>query len=173
MTTSLAGGRTADSIRRRERVIKAISDTLRTGEEITVSGIARTARVDRTFLYRHRDLLEQVHIAEAEPAATPPTGTQASRAPLQADLLNDQERASRMTARIRQLEKKLSELLGEQTWQESGLGAPEDIDALKRRITLLEQTVVDLTRQLAERDEELDAAWAANRELIAQMNRRG
>jgi hypothetical protein len=56
------------------------------------------------------------------------------------------------------------------TWRESGLGAPEDIDKLRRRITELEQTVVDLTRQLDERGEELDAARAANREMIAQMN---
>jgi flagellar capping protein FliD len=52
----------------------------------------------------------------------------------------------------------------------SGLGAPEDIDRLRRHITELEQTVVDLTRQLEERGEELDAARAALREMIAQMN---
>jgi transposase-like protein len=61
-------------------------------------------------------------------------------------------------------------MLGEQAWRESGLGAPDDIDKLKRRITELEQTVVELTRQLEERGEELDAARAANREMIAQMN---
>jgi hypothetical protein len=34
----------------------------------------------------------------------------------------------------------------------------------------LEQTKFDLTRQLEERDEQLDAARAANRELITQLN---
>jgi hypothetical protein len=172
MSILVAAGPRADSARRRERVIKAISDTLKTGEEISVSGIARKARVDRSFLYRHRDLLDQVHVAEAQPPATA-AGPQVSRASLQADLLNAQERAGRMTTRIHQLEKKLSELLGEQAWRESGLGAPEDIDALKRRITQLEQTTVDLTRQLEERAEDLAAARAANREMIAQMNRQG
>lgn len=172
MNDPMTAGRKADSARRRDRVIRAISDALKAGEEISVSGIARKAKVDRTFLYRHRDLLEQVHVAEAQPPATG-VGPQASRASLQADLLNAQERAGRMTARIHQLEKKLSELLGDQAWRESGLGAPEDIDALKRRITQLEQAVVDLTRQLEERTEELDAARAANREMIAQMNRGG
>lgn len=62
-------------------------------------------------------------------------------------------------------------LLGDQAWQESGLGAPEDIDTLKRRITHLEQTVVDLTAQLEERNDELTAACDANREMIAQLNR--
>ena len=63
-------------------------------------------------------------------------------------------------------------MLGEQAWRESGLGAPEDIDKLKRRITELEQEVVGLTCQLEERGEELDAARAANREMITQLNAR-
>ncbi|WP_291408888.1 hypothetical protein [Actinophytocola sp.] len=70
------------------------------------------------------------------------------------------------------MEKKLSELLGEQAWRESGLGAPADIEQLQRRIADLEQQVVDLRGQLAERDEELDAARTANRELIANLNKR-
>lgn|GEM_PF-2795574 len=48
---------------------KALKDTTDRGEEVTVSGIARHAGIDRTFLFRHRDLLEQVHAAEAEPPA--------------------------------------------------------------------------------------------------------
>jgi hypothetical protein len=70
------------------------------------------------------------------------------------------------------LEKKLSELLGEQAWRESGLGAPTDIDQLQRRITDLEQQVVDLRGQLDERDQELEAARTANRDLITNLNRR-
>ena len=34
-----------------------------------MSGIARAASVDRTFLYRHRDLLAQVHALETAPSA--------------------------------------------------------------------------------------------------------
>jgi hypothetical protein len=30
--------------------------------------------VDRSFVYRHRDLLEHVHAAELEPAAQDPVG---------------------------------------------------------------------------------------------------
>ncbi|WP_433257433.1 DUF6262 family protein [Streptosporangium sp. CA-135522] len=168
----MAAGRQADSARRRQRVIKAINDALSAGEEISVSGIARKAGVDRTFLYRHRDLLEQVHVAETQPPAAA-AGPQVSRASLQADLHNAQERNGRMASRIHQLEGRLSELLGEQAWRESGLGAPEDIEALKRRITQLEQTVVDLTGRLEERAEELSAARTANREMIAQLNRQG
>jgi predicted nucleic acid-binding Zn-ribbon protein len=51
-------------------------------------------------------------------------------------------------------------------------GAPTDVDQLQRRITELEQQVVDLRGRLEERDQELDAARTANRELIANLNRR-
>jgi len=64
-------GRQADSARRRARVIQAISAAA--GQEISPSSIARAAGVDRTFLYRHRDLLEQVHAVQAN--ATAPAGT--------------------------------------------------------------------------------------------------
>jgi hypothetical protein len=171
-TNALVEGRRADSARRRQRVIKAINDASTAGGEISVSGIARAAGVDRTFLYRHADLLGQVHAAQVNPAAAQGDGPMVSRASLQADLANAQGQITRQAVHVRQLEKKLSELLGEQAWRESGLGAPADIDQLQRRISDLEQQVVDLRGQVQERDQELDAARAANRELIANLNRR-
>jgi hypothetical protein len=171
-TAAAAAGRKADSARRRQRVLKALNQAANRGEEISVTGIARAAGVDRTFLYRHRDLLEQVHAMEAEPCNTPGVGPAVSRASLQADLLNAQARAARMAARVQQLEKRLSEALGEQAWRQSGLGAPDDIDALKQRIVALEQQVVEVRLQLEERDDELVAARAANRELMTRINTR-
>jgi transposase-like protein len=169
---TMVQARRGDSARRHHRVQTAISDTIRSGEEISVSGIARRARVDRSFLYRHRDLLTQIHAAQAQPPPVAGHGPTVSRASLLADLANTQERNRRLHARVRQLEKALSELLGEQAWRESGLGAPEDIDHLKHRITTLEQHIVELTGQLDQRNEELHAARAANRELMTQLNTR-
>ena len=63
-------GRQADSARRRQRVIAAINRASADGAEISVSSIARAAAVDRTFLYRHRDLLAKIHALEATPPAT-------------------------------------------------------------------------------------------------------
>jgi hypothetical protein len=166
-------GRRAESARRRQRVIKAINTASTNGTEISVSAIARAAGVDRTFLYRHADLLGQVHAAQADPAAAEGGGPAVSRASLQADLANAHGQLTRQATRIRQLENKLSELMGEHAWRESGLGAPTDIDRLQRRITDLEQQVVDLRGRLEERDQELDAARTANRELIANLNKRG
>ena len=167
---AMAGGRRADSARRRQRVIAAISRAVTDGTEISVSAIARAAAVDRTFLYRHRDLLGKIHAAQAGPPAGSGTGPAVTRASLQADLLAAHERAIRLQTRIQQLEKRLSEALGEQAWHESGLGAPADIDQLSTRIAALEQQAADLRLQLEERDDELAAARAANRELMTQLN---
>ncbi|RSO09592.1 hypothetical protein DMH26_01015 [Streptomyces sp. WAC 05379] len=169
--TNMSDGRRADSARRRERVLKALDTMLRSDADITVSALARTARVDRTFLYRHRDLLQRVHTAAAAP---PQEGRIAavSRASLQADLANALERNKRLATRVRQLEKRLSQTLGEAAWAESGLGAPADIDQLQQRITMLEQNLADIQGQLDERDDELEAARAANRELTRALNQR-
>lgn len=170
-TQAMRQGRQADSARRRQRVITALSKAATDGGiEISVAGVARAAGVDRSFLYRHRDLLEKIHALETAPPGTHGRRPAASRASLQADLLAAQERAARMHARITQLERRLSELLGEKAWHDSGLGAPADIDALSQRITHLEQQAADLRLQLGEREQDLAAARAANRELMAQLN---
>ncbi|MCC9708464.1 DUF6262 family protein [Streptomyces sp. MNU76] len=117
MTSSMIDGKRADSARRRDRVIKALDAALRTGDDITGSGLARAARVDRSFLYRHRDLLERVHAAASTPVEEGRLAA-VSRASLQADLANSLERNIRLVARVRQLEKRLSAQLGEQAWSE-------------------------------------------------------
>ena len=163
-------GRHADSARRRQRVITALDQAAAEDAEISAAGIARAARVDRTFLYRHRDLLEKIHALQAEPAIGDSAGPAVTRTSLQADLLAAHERAVRLNNRIQHLEKRLSQALGDQAWHESGLGAPADIDALNQKIIHLEQQVIDLRLQLEERGEELAAARTTNRELMTQLN---
>jgi len=170
-SAAMKTGRQADSARRRQRVIATLNRAAADGTEITVAGIARAASVDRTFLYRHRDLLGQIHALEAAPpAGGGTTGPAVTCASLQADLLAAHERCVRLNARVRQLETRLSEALGDQAWHESGLGAPADTDALAQLVTHLEQQAIDLRLQLDERDQDLAAARAANRELMAQLN---
>jgi hypothetical protein len=169
-TKPMLDGRHAESARRRQRVITALDRAVAEGTETSASGIARAAGVDRTFLYRHRDLLEKIHALQTEPAIGDGAGLTVTRASLQADLLAAHERAVRLNARVQQLEKRLSDALGEEAWRESGLGAPADIDSLNERIIRLEQQAIDLRGQLEERDEDLAAARAANRELMARLN---
>lgn len=168
----MAEGRRADSVRRRQRVLEALNDTIAEGERVSLTRLARRAEVDRSFLYRHSELLEQLHAAQAQSPNLPGVGPTLSHASLRTDLLNAQQRAARLTARVQQLEQRLSQALGDQTWRESGLGAPEDVDKLERRIVTLEQQIADLRLQLDERDQELVAARAANRELMTQLNAR-
>lgn len=168
-TAAMAAGRRADTTRRHQRVLAALTQAIEAGDEISVTAIARRADVDRTFCYRHRDLLEQIHAAQTQPSTTGQRPA-VSRASLQADLLAAQQRTLRMATQTRQLETRLSELLGEKTWRASGLGVPDDIDQLNHRIVTLEQQTIDLQLQLDERTQDLDAARAANRALMTQIN---
>ena len=124
-TGAMRKGRQADSARRRQRVIVALNRATSEGTEISVCGIARAAAVDRSFLYRHRDLLAKIHAFEAAPptadgqagchprlAVSRPARRARTRAPA--------ERAHPATRNP------LSGALGEQAWRESGLGAPAD-----------------------------------------------
>ncbi|MFF4315784.1 hypothetical protein [Streptomyces sp. NPDC001507] len=79
-------------------------------------------------------------------------------------------RGARLTEQVRQLEQRLSEALGQQIWQRTGIGPPADTDSLQARITELEQQNLDLRLRLEEKDEELSAARAANRELTKTIN---
>ncbi|ADI04342.1 hypothetical protein SBI_01221 [Streptomyces bingchenggensis BCW-1] len=107
-------GRRADTGRRRRRVLTALTQAAKDGSDISVAAIARRAGVDRTFLYRHRDLLGQIHARAAEPPTTPGgRGPAVSRASLQADLLAADARTARLAAQVRRLEARLSEALGE------------------------------------------------------------
>ena len=171
-TQPMLDGRNADSARRRRRVLATLERSTAEGAEISVSAVARTAGVDRSFLYRHRDLLATIHALAAEPpvATSERAGPAVTRASLQADLLAAHERAARLHSRVQHLERRLSDALGERAWHASGLGAPADIDALHQQITRLEQQIIDLGLQLTERDEDLAAARATNREFMARIN---
>jgi hypothetical protein len=168
--TSLARARRDDTERRRQRVLDVLAAPAGADHEPSVAAVARAAHVHRTFIYRHPDLLAAVlaHIADPPTAAN---GAQVSRNSLLADLANIAERNARLTQQISQLEHALSQAMGQRVWKETGLGAPPDVEQLQQRILQLEQQLVDLRQILEERDDELSAARAANRELLAQANR--
>jgi Family of unknown function (DUF6262) len=170
-TSGITAARRAHSARCRQRVIKALNSAVKSGEEISVSAIARKAAVDRTFLYRHPDLHALVLAKAAEPPTSSTTGPAVSRASLIADLAGTHNRINQLGRENAQLRDRLSEALGEQAWRESGLGGPDDIEDLRRHNSELEQQVVELRRQLGEKDDELDAARTTNRELMASLNR--
>jgi regulator of replication initiation timing len=167
---ALIATRRRDSTRRRQRVLDAL-DQLAAGGEISVSAVARAAKVDRSFLYRHHDLRAQIHARAAAPA-TSPASTTVSRPSLLADLANLQEQNQRLRRQNHNLTARLSEILGAEVFHASGIGHPDETGQLKTRVAELEQTIFDLRQQLEERTDELDAARAANRDLMALANRK-
>jgi regulator of replication initiation timing len=172
-TEALALARRRDSTRCRQRVLGALERLSAAGDEISVAGVARAAGVDRSFLYRHHDLRAQIleRAVQVQPDTSMPRTAQVSRQSLLADLANSRAENERLRRQVNKLAKRLSEVLGEEVFRASGLGGPDDTEALRRRVAELEQTTVDLRQQLEERAEELEAARATNRELMAEVNR--
>ncbi|MGW7073539.1 hypothetical protein ACWGII_41660 [Streptomyces sp. NPDC054855] len=109
--------------------------------------------------------------ARPAPGAPRPGGSSVSGASLQADLANAQACNTRLATRVQQLEKRLSQALGAQARQESGLGSPPDIGELQCRIARLEQQSAELTTALDEAARsDLEAARAADRDLTRALN---
>ncbi|OLF04577.1 hypothetical protein BU204_37660 [Actinophytocola xanthii] len=77
----------------------------------------------------------------------------------------------RRAPHIRDLEHRLSQLLGRQAFERSGLDAASNTAALQAQIDRQHQIVLDLTQALEERDEELAAARETNRRLMTELNR--
>jgi hypothetical protein len=83
----------------------------------------RRQRVHRSFIHRHPDLRAAVIAAAEDPSASRPAGASAvSRRSLQADNANLRDRARRLEQHARRLEGRLSEILGTQITQRTGLG---------------------------------------------------
>jgi hypothetical protein len=171
---ALRVARGKDSALRRERVLAAVTQLHQAGEQPTISSVARVAGVHRSFLHRHPDLTAALRAA---PPVAAPSGhaTTASDISLRTELANAHAANRRLAAYTRRLEHRLSETLGHEAVRVTGLSdraADTDTSALLARIHELEQHIADLRVELAERDEDLQAARAANRQLIAAGNRR-
>lgn len=167
---SLIAARRRDTTRRRQRVLDALGQLAAAGQEVSVSAVARKAGVDRSFLYRHHDLRAQIHARSAAPAVSPASAA-ASKQSLHADLANMREQNQRLRKRNTDLTARLSEVLGEEAFRASGIGRTDDTETLRARISQLEQQVLDLRQELEERTDDLDAARAANRDLMTLANR--
>jgi hypothetical protein len=95
-----------------------------------------------------------------------------SVASLRTELANMHAQNTRLARHITLLETRLSEALGNQAYKASGLGVVDETSDLRRYIAELEQRTAELTEPLRDREDELNAARTANRELMAELNRR-
>jgi hypothetical protein len=170
---ALAEARRRDVDRRRQRVRQALTEMSAQAAQITISSVAARAGVHRSFIHRHPDLRAAVIAAAEDPAASSLSGAgTASRRSLLADNANLRERNRRLEHHSRGLEQRLSELLGTQISQRTGLGAPDDAAALREQADSLRQQILDLRKTLGERDDELAAAREASRRLMTELNHR-
>jgi Family of unknown function (DUF6262) len=168
---ALTQARRQDVARRCQRVHQALAELRAQAEEITISAVARRARVHRSFIHRHPDLRAAVlRAADGDTPANVPSTT-VSRRSLLADNANLREQNRRLAQQLGALEDRLSDVLGAEAFQRSGLGAPADTAALQVQVGQLQQRVLDLERALEEREEELAAAREAHRRLMAEHNR--
>ena len=172
--TPLARARRRDVGRRRQRVHQALADMHADGSEITISAVADRARVHRSFVHRHADLHAAVLKAAADAVTDPsPAATTISHRSVLAENANLHEQNRRLAQQVSDLEARLSELLGQQAFDRSGLGAPASTAAVHAELEAKRQAVLDLRRVLEERNEELAAARETSRRLMNQLNRSG
>jgi len=171
-TNPLIAARRNDSDRRRRKVLNALDQLRTNGDEITVSAVARTAGVDRSFLYRHHDLRSQILAAADEPEPPSSSSTRTSHRSLLADLANLRAHNERLRHQNTKLSERLSEVLGEQVFLDAGLTRTDETSTLRNRVAELEQQLLDRRQDLQDRDDELAAARAANRDLITTLNGR-
>ena len=168
---ALTRARRQDVARRHQRVQQALAELRAQAEEITISAVARRARVHRSFIHRHPDLRAAVlRAADGDAPPDVPSNT-VSRRSLLADNANLREQNRRLAQQLGGLEERLSDVLGAEAFQRSGLGAAADTAALQTQVAQLQQRVLDLERMLEEREEELAAAREAHRRLMAEHNR--
>ena len=170
--TPLARARRRDADRRRQRVHQALAGMRTDGSDITVSAVAARARVHRSFIHRHPDLHAAVLKAAADATTGPsPASTAISHRSVLAENANLHEQNRRLARQVSDLEDRLSELLGKQAFDRSGLGAPASHAAIQTELDAERQAVIDLRRALEERDEELAAARETSRRPMNQLNR--
>jgi Family of unknown function (DUF6262) len=171
--TPLTRARRRDVDRRQQRVHQALAEMHADGSEITISSVASRAKVHRSFIHRHADLHATVLTAADTTIAPSPASNAISHLSVLAENVNLHEQNRRLAQQVTDLEDRLSELLGQQAFDRSGLGAPASTVAVHAELEAQRQAVLDLRRVLEERDEELAAARETNRQLMNQLNRSG
>ena len=165
---TMTAGRRADSARRRQRVLNALDTPARRRGNQRHRHRPPRRRRPHVPLPAPRPA-RRIHAAEAEPPDTPGAGRPVTRASLQADLLAAQERSARSPQASANWRNACP------TTRRTSLARirtrrPRRHRPAPAKITNLEQQAVDSRLQLEERDQDLAAARAANRELMTRLN---
>src|SRR5260370_29692886 len=148
--TPLAKSRRRAAGRRRQRAPQAIAGMRADGSEITVSAVAARPAVHRSFIHRDPDLHAAVLKASADAISEPsPAATAISHRSALAENANLHEQNRRLAQHISDLEDRLSDLLGQQAFDRSGLGAPASTAAVHAELHAQRQAALDPQPALA------------------------
>jgi hypothetical protein len=165
--------------RKRTLVLAAVEALVQRGRVPTIAGVARDAGVGRKFIYDHPDLRAQIELKCAQAvhcrADDMVSAARVTGASLRADLENSRVANLRLQQRLRNLECRLSQLEGASLVGDDLLAGDVAADVaeqrLGERVAELERQLFETAEALRRSHEELDAARAINRELMAQANR--
>lgn len=173
----LAAARRLDSVTKVARVRAAIDATAAAGNAVTVTALARTAKVSRRFIYDHPELRAEAErqtarITERDGTALA-ANTRVTTASLRADLANIKAANQRLHTELAALRRRLGHLLGKDVLTEiAGNDTAEISSILAPRVEQLEHKLFEIHEDLAQRTEELDAARQINRQLLERLNKR-
>jgi Family of unknown function (DUF6262) len=166
--------RRLDSHTKSARVVATLQAIVDAGDPITVTGLARAARVSRRFIYDHPELRAEAERRVAEiadrHAGTITASARVTVASLRADLANAAATNAALQAQLAGLRRRLGQLLGQDVLADMAEQGITDQPA-GARLAELEQQLFDTQEELARRTDELGAARQINRELMARLNR--
>lgn len=160
-----------------ERVIAVTRSLLERGDEPAMAEIARRAEVSRNFLYKpevRHAIATEVQAAGEQLSARLTASSRVTAASLRAELENYKAQNGRLREQVRQLEAKLSKVLGEAILDELPLDdhpGPGTEARLQERVEQLQNDALELRDALADREDQLEAVRTINRELVTQQNR--
>ena len=176
-TDAMRQQRSLISTHKLERVVAVTRALLERGDEPAMAEIARRAEVSRNFLYKpevRHAIAGEVQASGEQLSARLTTSNRVTTASLRAELENYKAQNGRLRDQLRQLEGKLSRVLGVAVLDELPLDDHRDVGdeaRLQQRVDQLESEAFELREALADREEQLEAVRTINRELVAQQNR--
>ena len=184
-SAAMRAARRRDGATKRRRAAEALAAMTRGGEAITFPAVARRAGVSVTLLYADAELARAITTARdrqrqagRDRAWRLPARALVTEQSLRADLANAKDQVRRLTEEVEVLRGRLARDLGAQADQARGRFDGSLLDQLERRTAELEAEnsslhprIAGLEGELHDLAEDLQAARAMNRELMAELNR--
>ena len=184
-SAAMRAARRRDGEAKRRRAADALAAMTRSGEPISFPAVARRAEVSVTLLYADAELAQAIATARGrqrqagrDRAWRLPPRALVTEQSLRVDLANAKEQVRRLTEEVGLLRERLTRDLGAHADLARGRIDGSLLDQLERRAaeleaenTSLRPRIAALESELHDLNEDLQAARAMNRELMAGLNR--